>query len=264
MSAFFPQNQTDSPGVHPPSGGDVYTGTQTVGYGYAGWTGGPRENKYDVGAGVFKDDTFDFLTTSADAGAFAPTEGAGTQFGVKGEGTSFQARADLGTLAELLTLGQANTSNTVQGGFENFLSGEVHGPRGAAEASVGTDGLFVGGGVDGVGVSAKIGGAEYDWLAGSEVSVGAGLGFGAGGGISWSDDDKDGYNELGVSLGVKWWEGGNVGAKTELGGHVANFATQNLFGMPPEEAIMKGGDALLQWLAGEERGLEPGPPAQEK
>ena len=255
MSTFFPTQPVVSPGDHPTG-----TGLDAALYEYDGHAANSRENKYEGGLGVYKSDYVDFLNASGDVGFFGPSEGAGTQVGARGEMNTFGVKGSLGNLAEAVTLGAATTTTNPQGGWENFLSGEVHGPRAAGEASVGTDGLVANAGAD-IGFSAKLGGAEYDWFfGGTEISAGAGVGFGAGGGLSWSDDDKDGYHEFGANLGVEWWEGGSVGLKTEAPGHIADMVMNSQLGQSIGNGIMEGGDALLDWAFPPDEGLSPTAP----
>lgn len=217
---MFQDEPIVSPGHHP-SGWGLDDAAM---YGYGGQATNQIEDKFEVGAGFYKGDNFDLWDGSAEAGVFSPNE-HDSQLGIRGDAQSIGAKASLGDLMELVTLGAADTMEGNQGGVSNFLEGEVHGPRASGELSAGEAGINVGAGAEAAGASAKLGGAEYDWFGGTEISVGGGIeGVGANGGLSWSDDDGDGYREYGFSLGGRLGIGGvDVGIKSEIPGYLADL-----------------------------------------
>lgn len=192
------------------------------GYGYAAHTSSATEENLQVGMGVGHTDNVELLNATGQLGFFGASEGAGTQVGAKGEANSIGVGGSLGQLVNAATLGQVPTTAGKQGGWENFLSGEVHGPRASGELSAGETGFNANAGAELGGGSAKLGGAEYDYFfGGTEISVGgAAGGVGAGFGLSWSDDDGDGYKELGMTSGIELGIGADIGVKTEALGHV--------------------------------------------
>ncbi|MGE0395629.1 MAG: hypothetical protein AB7T06_02800 [Kofleriaceae bacterium] len=219
MSSFFPEDPIVSGGKHPTG-----SALDAAMYAYGGVTANERENKFEAGAGFYKGENFDLWDGSVEAGVWNPDGGTGSQFGFRGEAQSIGAKASLGDLMELVTLGYADTMEGDQGGFSNFFEGEVHGPRAAGEISAGTDGITASAGAELAGGSVKFGGAEYDWFGGTEISVGGGIdGVGGNAGLSWSDDDGDGYREYGFSLGGELGIGIDGGIKTEAFGHIADW-----------------------------------------
>lgn len=183
---------------------------------------------------VYEDDNFAALTGSLQAGVFPSSTdpNAGTQVGVRDSATSIVGQASLGDL-----LGSDTTST--QGGWENFLSAEAHGPAISGEGSIGTAGAAAQLGADAMGVSVTVGGAEYDLFGGSELTVGASVGVGGGTNLTWTDDDGDNCRELGGSLTIEALEGLSVSGKTEVLGKLDNY-------LGPK--VLAGGDALLATL----------------
>ena len=182
-------------------------------------------SQLDVGLGVLNSENLKVMQANAQAGRLETENKDGHQYGVKGEASMFEAGGSLGDLFGLFgaDVERPGVENQKQGGWQNFFSGEVHGPKANAEATIGTEGASLGAGGELLGGSAKIGGAEYDWFGGTEITVGGGLGgVGASGGLHWSDDDGDGVTEWGLSLGGDWGVGVDLGIKTELPGHMWN------------------------------------------
>ena len=178
-------------------------------------------SQLDLGVGVLNSEHMKLVQANAQAGRLDTENKNGRQYGAKAEASVFEMGGSLGDIAALF--GADVDTSEKQGGWQNFFSGEVHGPKANAECTVGTEGLTAGAGAEILGGSAKIGGAEYDWLGGTEFTVGGGFGgVGASGGLHWSDDDGDGLREYGFSLGGDLGIGVDLGFKTELPGHIYN------------------------------------------
>ena len=201
-------------------------GDSQWGFGYAGTADG---GALDMGLGVYNSDKAKLLSATGRLGGWE-TDNGGFQIGAEGDITSASVQGGLlGDLASIFGY-ESEALNSGQGGWENFLGYELHGPQAKAEAHVGTEGLQVGAGADWFGGQGSIGGAEYDWFfGGTEVTVGGGVPMapGASFGLHWSDDDQDGVRELGLNIGGDFAAGvglgADVGIKTELFGHAYNW-----------------------------------------
>ena len=202
---------------------EAETGEQNLGF----WNAGSQTgDALDFGLGLFNSDNLDIFDAAGRLGGW-DTEN-GFQIGFEGGGAALEAEGDLGDVGEFLGL---DTTDSEQGGWENFLSGEAHALQAGAEGHIGTDGGYGGFGGDAYGASVKVGGAEYDWLLfGSELEIGGAVGgAGGGGGLHWSDDDGDGLREMGFSLGVDVGLGGDVSFKNEFA-HTAYNAAADVAG----------------------------------
>ncbi len=190
-------------------------GGANIGFGYAGSETG---DALDVGFGLVNSDNLQLLQAMGSVGAWESD--GGIQIGAKGEASLWGLGGSLGDMAGVFG---ADVTDSDQGGWENFLSMEFHGPSAGMEASVGNEGIIGGAGAELAGSSIQVGGAEYDWMFGQEISVGAGVGGGgANFGATWTDDDEDGVPELGLALGGEFGFGMDVAAKNELAGHAWN------------------------------------------
>lgn len=197
-----------------PDTSEPFSGANPL-FGYVGTDDG---NAIDLGLGVLNSPHLNALQATGRLGGWNTENGF--QIGAQGQASLFEVG---GSLGDVVGMFGGEVTDATQGGWENFLSVEGHGPKAQADAHMGTDGVFVGAGAEVLGGSAKIGGAEYDWFGGTEISVGGGFGgVGANGGVHWSDDDGDGIRELGLSLGGAWGVGVDLGVKTELLGHAIN------------------------------------------
>ncbi len=203
-----------------------------LGMAYAGEVTGGNNSYLAAGLGVYNGENLDVLQANGQLGVWETAgQTPGAQVGVKGEAVSIGLEASLGDIVGGIgsLFGQDWASDDQQesnlGGWENFLSGEVHGPKASGEISAGSDGIYAGGTAELYGASGKIGGAEYDWFGGTELNFGAGAGgVGAEGGLISTDEDGDGITEWGFKLGGELGIGAGFGMKTELSGHIANAA----------------------------------------
>jgi len=127
----------------------------------------------------------------------------------------------------ILTGGLLRVAESNLGGWENFLSGEIHGPQAKGEVSIGNDGAYIGGGYETWGASAKIGGAEYDgFFGGTEIGFsGGGVAGGFNAGFTATDDDGDGRQEYGFQLGGGLGLKGGLEIKTEAFSHLADIGS---------------------------------------
>jgi hypothetical protein len=205
----------------------------TWGVAHAGHVTGGNNDHLAAGVGVYNGENLDLLHANGQFGMWETAgQTPGAQFGVKGEAQSIGLQASLGDIVGGVgsLFGQDWASDDQQesnlGGWENFLSGEVHGPQAKGEVSFGSDGIYAGGTAELYGASGKVGGAEYDWMGGTELNFSAGAGgVGAEAGLISTDEDGDGLTEWGFQLGGELGIGAGFGMKTELPGHIANAAS---------------------------------------
>ncbi len=210
----FGRHRTAEDGQGDLAGGNMFHGS--IGY-LEGNEHGRR--CLDVGLGILDSDHLDVMTANGQLGAWETANG-GTQLGAKGSATMFGADGSLGDIAGLFG---ADVTEEDQGGWENFLSFHADGPSAWGEAHGGTEGGRLGAQASLLSGGLTLGGAEYDWLGGTEITgTGAAGGVGGSAGLHWSDDDGDGLTEWGFQVGGSWGIGGNVGIKTELPGHIYN------------------------------------------
>lgn len=201
-------------------------GGRNTGFYYAGTD--ERGDAFQMGLGLYNSDNLDVLQATGEVGGWE-TDGGDFQIGAKGDASLFEGGFSLEDAAEFLF-------DYDMGGWGEFLSGEAHGPKANAEFSVGEAGMFGGAGAELFGGSFTVGGAEFDsFMFGTEISVGGGVG-GVGGnfGFHWSDDDEDGFRELGVAFGGDLGIGVDISAKNEMLGRVVD-----------------GGLQAWDWLAGD-------------
>jgi len=199
---------------------DNAQGDAQWGFGYAG--SNDNGSSLELGAGAYSSDNWNFLNATGQLGGWE-TDQNGFQIGLQGEAHTLQGKGTIGDIAAGLGLAE----DTEEGGWQNFIGLEAHGPSANAHAHAGTDGMFAGAGYDTGGASISVGGAEYDgFFGGTEITAGYGApgGVGANFGLHWSDDDQDGLRELGFSLGGDFgFSGVDFGIKTEALGHAYNW-----------------------------------------
>jgi hypothetical protein len=229
----------------------------------------------------YSDPNFTIVGGSTDAGLFDSSSepGKGTQAGVQAQAASVAGHATIGEMLGsdpsqkpepsenpgLIERGlewlfgtptaPTDPTQSAQGGWQNALSAEAHGPNASMDANIGTAGGKAQVGGDAVGASVTIGGAEYDRFGGSELTVGGSVGVGGGASYTWSNDDRDGCRELGASVSFEELEGVSVSGKTE-----ALCKADNYLGPP----VLDAGDRFLQdvnALVPPDPGLQPMAPA---
>ena len=171
----------------------------------------------------------------------------GTQIGGRADASVVGLEGNIGDVASLFGYESEHTESG-QGGWENLLGLRAKGPSAFAEAHGGSDGLFLGARASAGSAGATFGGAEYDWLGGTEIwgDVAAG-GVGGSGGIHWSDDDNDGLREIGLSLGGTWGIGGNLGIKSELPHMILNGVVDGASAVG--SAVGSGLSSAYEWAA---------------
>lgn len=223
-------------------------GNGQVGHWGIGHTTGNDQGRHAIEAhlGVLDSEHLDLLTAQGTLGAWENAHG-GTQIGGRADASVVGLEGNIGDVASLFGYESEHTESG-QGGWENLLGLRAKGPSAFAEAHGGSDGLFLGARASAGSAGATFGGAEYDWLGGTEIwgDVAAG-GVGGSGGIHWSDDDNDGLREIGLSLGGTWGIGGNLGIKSELPHMILNGVVDGASAVG--SAVGSGLSSAYDWAA---------------
>ena len=196
-------------------------------FGYAGLTG--NDSALAAGLGLYNGENLDVMSATLQAGGYE-TDKNGFMFGAQAEATSLSyTGTPLDEVASLVGLNSAEEQEY----YENLMDFTLSGPSASAEAGFSfEDGISAGWGADWLSAEASLGGSEDEYLWGTELTVGGSIAAtsGASFGLHWADEDQDGYNEIGFSLGGDLAAGIGLGADVSLTTEAFGHAYDWLFG----------------------------------